>query len=92
MRLVHEPTAIAALSELRTRMDEILAQLRKTPVTLEKRNRIVAVLLDPKRFEAMEEALEAATDLLLAFEARRRERTGKRSRYSTLDEVERRFA
>ncbi len=92
MRLVTEPTAIAALSELRTRMDQILAQLRQTPVSLEKRNRTVAVLVDPKRFEAMQEALEQATDLLLAFEARGRERAGKKSKYATLDEVERRFA
>lgn len=92
MRLFDEPTAIAAVSELRTHMDQILAQLRQTPVALEKRSRTVAVLVEPKRFKAMEDALEQATDLLLAFEARRRERSTKRSKYLTLDDVERRFA
>ncbi|MBI4348349.1 MAG: type II toxin-antitoxin system Phd/YefM family antitoxin [Elusimicrobia bacterium] len=91
MRLLSEPTAIAAISELRTHLALILAQLRQTPVALEKRNRTVAVMVDPKRFEAMEAALEQAADLLLAFEARRRERSSKKSRYPTLDEVERRF-
>lgn len=89
MKVVKQPAAFAAVSELRTRMDEILAQLKETPVTLERHNKQVAVLEDPKRFAAMQEALEAATDVLLAFEARRRE--AKPGRYATLEEAEAKF-
>ena len=50
----------------------------------------MAVLEDPKRYAAMREAIEAATDVLLAFEARRRETSGK-GRRIPLEEVEKRF-
>ena len=90
MKVVRQPGAFAALSELRTRMDDILAQLKETPVTLEKHNREVAVLEDPRRYAAMTQSLEAATDILLAFEARLRETKSKR-RPLTLEEVEKRF-
>ena len=83
MRIIKADTALAALSELRTRMDEILAQLRQTPVVLEKHRRPVAVLVSPARFEEMQRALESACDIMLAYEARRREsgaRAGKRRR------------
>lgn len=90
MKVIKQPAAFAAVSELRTHMDEIIAQLKQTPVTLEKHNRQVAVLEDPKRYAAMQEALEAATDVLLAFEARAREASAK-GRYVTLEEVEKRF-
>ena len=72
MKVIRQPAAFAAVSELRNHMDAILSQLKETPVTLEKHNREVAILEDPKRYAAMRDALEAATDILLAFEARRR--------------------
>ena len=53
-------------------MDAILAQLKETPVSLEKHGKPVAILVDPERFEAMERALEEASDIALAGEASRR--------------------
>lgn len=82
MRVIRQPSAFAAVSELRSRMDEILRQLKETPVTLEKHNREVAVLEDPKRYAAVQEALRAAAGLMLDFEARRRGAPGKGRRLS----------
>ena len=90
MKVVRQPSAFAAVSELRTRMDEILAQLKETPVTLEKHNKEVAILEDPRRYAAMQDALEAASDVLLAFEAKARE-ASRKGRLLTLEEVEKRF-
>ena len=90
MKIIQEKTAFAAVSELRTQMDEILAQIAETPVFLEKHNKPVAVLLDPKSFETMQAALEAASDILLAFEARKRELSSKKQDYISLEEVEKR--
>lgn len=90
MKIVKQPAAFAALSELRTHMDEILAQLKKTPVTLERHGKPVAVLVDFDRFTAMDEALEEEADLRLGREAKRRMRM-KGARYYTLEEVEKRF-
>ncbi|OGR91049.1 MAG: hypothetical protein A2V88_06795 [Elusimicrobia bacterium RBG_16_66_12] len=72
MKVIRRPSAFAAVSELRTGMDAILAQLKETPVSLEKHGKSVAVLVDPERFEAMERALEEVSDLMLADEAHRR--------------------
>lgn len=90
MKIVKQPAAFAAVSELRTRLDEILAQLKETPVTLEKHNKQVAILEDPKRYAAMQEALESASDILLAFEARARAASIK-GHTVPLEEVEKRF-
>ncbi|MBI3547587.1 MAG: hypothetical protein HY078_00905 [Elusimicrobia bacterium] len=91
MRIIKERSAYAQISELRTKMDVILGQLRDSPVTLEKRNRPIAILEDPKRFEAMQTALESASDILLAFEARKRELSSKAKDYASLEDVLRRF-
>ena len=91
MKVVRQPSAFAAVSELRTRMDEILAQLKETPVTLEKHNKEVAILEDPRRYAAMQEALEDATDILLAFEARERMRSTPRDAYIPLREAKKRL-
>jgi PHD/YefM family antitoxin component YafN of YafNO toxin-antitoxin module len=89
MKIVRQAAAFAAVSELRTHMDEILKQLKETPVTLERHNKEIAVLEDPKRFAAMQEALEAANEVLLAFEARERETHG--GKFVPLKDVEKRF-
>lgn len=90
MKVIRRPTAFAAVSELRTGMDVILAQLKETPVSLEKHGKSVAILVDPDRFEAMERALEEASDERLAGEARRRAIKMK-GRGVSLAEIEKRF-
>jgi PHD/YefM family antitoxin component YafN of YafNO toxin-antitoxin module len=86
VKIIRRPAAFAALSELRTRMDEILLQLRETPVTLEKHGRAVAILVEPGKFSAMQDALDAAADILFAFEQSRGGGKGRR-----LHEVEKRL-
>lgn len=90
MRIIKEQTTLAAVSELRTSLDAILRQLHDTCVILEKHNKPVAVMLEPKRYEEMEQALESASDILLAFEARQRESAVKDTGYVPLDEAQRR--
>lgn len=90
MKVIRRPTAFAAISELRTGMDVILAQLKDTPVSLERHGKPVAILVDPERFEAMERALEEASDRTLAEEARRRVQKMK-GRGVPLAEIEKRF-
>lgn len=60
MKIIRENTVLAGVSELRTGLDEILAQLKRSPVVLEKHHRPVAVLVAPARFEAMSRILESA--------------------------------
>ncbi len=84
MKIVRRPSAFAALSELRTRMDEILRQLKETPVTLEKHGRAVAMLVEPGKFSAMQASVEAAADIVLAFEQ-------SRGKIRRLEELEKRL-
>jgi PHD/YefM family antitoxin component YafN of YafNO toxin-antitoxin module len=81
VKIVEEPTAFAAVSELRTRMDQILNQLRRTPVVLEKHGRPVAILVEPSRHKALVAAVDAAMDILRAFEQSR----GKGKKFSELE-------
>ncbi|MBI5244487.1 MAG: type II toxin-antitoxin system Phd/YefM family antitoxin [Elusimicrobia bacterium] len=90
MKLFKEDTAVAAISELRTGLDEILRQLRKTSVILERHKKPVAVMVNPARIEQMEEAFENACDIILAFEAHGREASARNGKYVSLDEAERR--
>lgn len=90
MRIFREQTAVAAISELRTKLDAILRQIKETSVLLEKHNKPVAVMVDPTKYERMQEAIETASDLLLAFEARRRESSRKERDYIPLAEAQRR--
>ena len=90
MKVIRRPTAFAAISELRIGMDAILAQLKETPVSLEKHGKSVAILVDPERFEAMERALEEAADQALAGEAHNRARKMK-GRGVPLAEIEKHF-
>jgi PHD/YefM family antitoxin component YafN of YafNO toxin-antitoxin module len=89
MRVVRRPTALAAVSELRTKMDEILAQLKETPVSLERHGKPIAVLVSPEWFEAVDQALEGAFDRRIAKEVRRRSKF--KGRWVPLAEIERRF-
>ncbi|MBI4385986.1 MAG: type II toxin-antitoxin system Phd/YefM family antitoxin [Elusimicrobia bacterium] len=91
MRVIKEKSAFAAISELRTHLDEVLNQIKQTPVILERHNKPVAVLEDPKRFEALRETLEEAADILLALEAKRRESGVSKSSYIPLEDIERRL-
>jgi len=90
MRIVKERTTFAAVSELRTSLDAILRQLHETCVVLEKHNKPVAVMMEPQRYKEMEEAVERASDILLAFEARAREASADASGFVPLDEAEKR--
>lgn len=86
MKVVHENTTFVQASELRTHLDEILKQVSKSRVVLEKHHKPVAVLVDPKKYEEMEDILEGYSDLILALEARKREKR-KNKKYIPLEEV-----
>ena len=89
--IIKGKTAIAKVSDLRYELDEILAQVKDSPVELEKHSKPVAILVDPKRFAEMEAKLEQAEDILLAFEARDRELSAKGKGYLTLEQIEKRL-
>jgi len=74
MKTYQENTTLVQASELRTKLNEVLKLLPKQKVVLEKHHKPVAFLVDPVEFEESEEIREAYSDILLAFEARKREK------------------
>ncbi len=85
MITVKENTTLVGVSEMRTRMDAILAASRTGKVIIEKRHKPYAVLIDAGRFARMEERLDVLEDLALARLARERERGAKPSDYIDIE-------
>ncbi|MBI4433019.1 MAG: type II toxin-antitoxin system Phd/YefM family antitoxin [Candidatus Omnitrophica bacterium] len=77
MITVKKEMTIAGLSELRTRSEAILKQLKGHDVILEKHNKPVAVIVDYKRYALEEEARELAEDYILGTLAMKRDRSAK---------------
>lgn len=90
MRHVREETTLVGISEFRTQADEILAIARREPVIVEKRHTPMAVLVPIEQYERMEQTLETVEDYLLGLLAKEREQRTPRTRYLTLEELERR--
>lgn len=90
MKVIEEKTTLVQTSELRTKLDEILKQLSESHVILEKRHRPVAILVAPQEYQRMEESVEQLSDILLALEARAREKR-KNRKYLTLEEARKRL-
>lgn len=84
MITLKENTTLVGISELRTKIDEVLTELKKRHILIEKRNKPVAVLLSIEEFERLESFLEFVEDYGLAVLARQREGKGK---YFSLEEA-----
>lgn len=87
---VKENTTLVGISELRTRQKEILTQMKRTTLILEKRNKPIAVLLPLERYEALERAMEWLEDQALGYSAHQREKRTPKARYIPLSEAEKR--
>ena len=91
MRIVKEAAALVGVSELRTKLDEVLRMMGRTTVILERRHRPLAALMPIARYQKMEELLDWLEDQVLGILAKDRERATPRKAYLSLDEVERRL-
>ncbi len=81
MITVKKEMTIAGLSELRTKSEDILKELKAHPVILEKHSKPVAVMVDYRRFELGEDMLDYAEEYILGKLAQKRHKETKRSDY-----------
>ena len=88
MITVKEDTTIVGVSEIRTKMDEILRLAKKNRVIIEKRNRPVAALVDIEKYEEMEMLLDALEDTALGYLAKERENASVDRDFIPIDEAE----
>lgn len=91
MITVKEETTLVGISELRTKAEEILRQMAKTTVVIERRHKPVAVMLPIEKYEDMEALLDWLEEQGLAALARKRERGSARKDYIPLDEAKKRL-
>ncbi|MDP2653497.1 MAG: type II toxin-antitoxin system Phd/YefM family antitoxin [Candidatus Omnitrophota bacterium] len=87
MITVREDTTLVGVSELRTHIDQILAEAKKHKVLIGRRNKPVAVLLDMEKYNQMEATLELLEDFALGYLAKEREAGAKSSDYLDIQEV-----
>ena len=85
MMTIKEETTIVGVSEMRTKMDEILAASRKHLVIIEKRNKPLAVLIDAIAYARLAERMEILEDFVLAHVAKAREHGAKKSDYIDIE-------
>ena len=88
MITVREDTTIVGVSEMRTKMDEILRLAKKHRVIIEKRNKPVAALVDIEKYDEMEALLDALEDIALGYLARERDKTSGARDFVPIEEAE----
>ena len=88
MITVKKDTTIVGVSEIRTKMDEILRLAKKHRVIIEKRNKPVAALVDIKQYDEMETLLDALEDVALGYLAKEREKTSAARDFIPIKEAE----
>ncbi|PIV18671.1 MAG: hypothetical protein COS41_03570 [Elusimicrobia bacterium CG03_land_8_20_14_0_80_50_18] len=72
MITVHENTTLVGVSELRGKIEKILAKAQKGLVIIEKRHKPMAVLTSQEEYKKIQDYLEIAEDIVLGFIARQR--------------------
>jgi len=85
MMTVKQNTTIAAISELRNKSEAILHSLKDNRVILERHKKPIAVMLDYKRFEAMEKMIDFAEDYILGSMALQRDKSSKPSDFIDIE-------
>lgn len=90
MIAVEENTTLVGLTELRSKLKEVLAALKNSKVVLALRNRPLAVLVPFERYRRMEALLDRIEDRALGYVALERAKTPD-AEFIDLDVVERRL-
>ncbi len=72
MLTVKQDTTLIGVSELRTRIDELLIKMRHSRVLIEKRHKPVAVIMSNEEYEKNESLLDMAEDIVIGYLAKER--------------------
>lgn len=86
MITINEKSSIAALSELRTKSEEILKQLSKNKVILQKHNKPVAVMISYQQYAVLEHLLDRIEDYTLGMTALERDKKTSQKDFVDIEE------
>ena len=87
MITIKEDTTLVGVSELRTHIEQVLAESKKHKVLIGKRNKPIAVLLDMEKYNRMEHTLELLEDFALGVLAKERDSQPKSADYVDIEEA-----
>jgi len=85
MITINEKSSIASLSELRTKSEEILKQLAKNKVILQKHNKPVAVMLSYAQYAVLEDLLERLEDYTLGMTSLERDKAASKKDFVDIE-------
>ena len=91
MMTIKEDTTLVGISELRTQIDKILEASKKHKVIIERRNKPVAILMSPERYNQIEQTLELLEDTALGYFAQERVSQSSPSDYVDIEEAKRKI-
>jgi prevent-host-death family protein len=91
MLTIKENTTLVGISELRTKIDEILKKAKEHRVLIEKRNKLVAVLMDIENYNRIEKILDALEDIALGYLAKERDIRSTEADYIDIEGVEKKL-
>ena len=86
MKVFNEKTTVVGVSELRN-IEKILKQAKGSKIIIEKRDKMLAVLLDFKKYQHMQQVLETLEDFALGTMAKERYKNSKPSDYIDIDDL-----
>lgn len=88
MLKIKEDSTLVGVSELRTKMDEILQESKVHKIIIEKRNKPVAVLLSLEKYKHIEEALDLLEESALGYLAKEREKKSTSRDYIDIEKAQ----
>jgi prevent-host-death family protein len=91
MMTVKENTTIVGVSELRSKLEQVLKASKYSKIIINQRNKPVAVLMDIDVYNRLDELIEEWSDQQLAHEAKQRASKSKKSDYISSAEARKRL-
>ena len=91
MITIKEDTTLIGVSEFRTHLDKILEESKKHKVIIKKRNKPIAILMSPERYNQIERTLELLEDTALGYLAKERESQSSLSDYVDIEEAKKKI-
>jgi len=87
MITIKQNTTLIGVSELRTKMEQLLKRLKAGCVVIEKRHKPVAVLVSSEEYEKNEKLMDMAEDIVLGYLAKSRLDNSQAKDYIRIEEL-----
>ena len=87
MITVKKDTTMIGVSELRTKVDQLLKKARTSHIVVEKRHKPVAVIMSSEEYNKNEELVDFAEDIILGYIAKERLQNSKDKDFVDIEDL-----